>query len=304
MFTDGFVILYRKLKAWEWYDDVPCKVLFIHLIISVNYYQSKWRNVTINPGQFISSTDKLAKNTGLSIQQLRTAIKKLRSTNDIEVLTFSTYSIFTLTNWQKYQYKNDAFNRRATNEQQTGNKRATNEQQLINNNNKENKDNNIITFFETCWKYYPSRGKIKSGKKKALEYFINNIKESDYDKLLIAIRNYSKTKDVMSGYAMNMDKFLIHGYWQDFCTDEELTAKAFKKLKDSELEEVSNIVKREREETRRLEGIYNSLTEKDQELLRNQAIKIIENDSGRSCNCNDIIFKDFNIKLKIFDILK
>lgn len=40
---ETYIKLYRKLKDWEWYKDIPTKVLFLHLLIEVNFTEKKWQ---------------------------------------------------------------------------------------------------------------------------------------------------------------------------------------------------------------------------------------------------------------------
>ncbi len=37
-----WIKLYRKMKHWEWYDDIPTKVLFIELLLTVNSKDKQW----------------------------------------------------------------------------------------------------------------------------------------------------------------------------------------------------------------------------------------------------------------------
>lgn len=64
----------------------------------------------------------MASETGLSIQQIRSSIKKLKSTGEVTHEATSDYTILTLNNWAIY---NTQDNKRITNEQQTNNKRIT-----------------------------------------------------------------------------------------------------------------------------------------------------------------------------------
>lgn len=125
----GFITLHRKLTEWEWYKDVPVKTLFLHIVLMTNYKPKKWKGIIINRGEFLTGLISLAKNTGLSIQQIRTAIKKLKSTNEITTRATSEFTIIKLVNYSIYQDKKEGSNKpnneEATNEQQTSNKRAT-----------------------------------------------------------------------------------------------------------------------------------------------------------------------------------
>lgn len=77
--NNGFVKFDRKMTEWEWYRDVPTKVLFIHCIFRANWKIGCVNGTKIKRGQFVTSLAKLAEETGLTIQQTRTALKHLEA---------------------------------------------------------------------------------------------------------------------------------------------------------------------------------------------------------------------------------
>lgn len=80
MFTEGYINLHRKILNWEWYDDIPVCRLFIHLILTSNWTNVTWHGIEIKSGQKLTSREHLATETGLTEQQVRTALKKLQKT--------------------------------------------------------------------------------------------------------------------------------------------------------------------------------------------------------------------------------
>lgn len=119
--STGWIKLHRKIVDWEWYQDTPTKITFLHLLLSANHEKKNWRGVEIDVGQKITSTENLAKETGLSRQQIRTALEKLKSTNEITTKATSKYTLIELKNYKQYQEINQPRNKRATNEQPTNN---------------------------------------------------------------------------------------------------------------------------------------------------------------------------------------
>lgn len=102
MYT-GFILMHRKILDWEWYSDINTRILFIHLLIKANHKTSKWKNIEVLRGQLITSLEHLAVETGLSIQQVRTCLTKLKSTSEITCKSTSRYSIIMLNNYNQYQ---------------------------------------------------------------------------------------------------------------------------------------------------------------------------------------------------------
>ena len=128
---NGFAVLHRKMTKWEWYTDPNVCRLFTHLILMANWEDGRWRGIEIKRGQRLTSLSHLSKETGLSIQQVRTALDKLTSTHDITKLSTQRYTIITVTNYDKYQ----TVTHDTTNNQHTRNTLVT----TNNNNNKKNK---------------------------------------------------------------------------------------------------------------------------------------------------------------------
>lgn len=131
----GYIAIYRKLKDWEWYKNSVVKDVFIDCLLSANHKDGKWQGHCIKRGQFISSVGNIANSTGFSIQNVRTAIKSLKSTNELTSKSTNKYTVFTVLNYDLYQGANKQTNKQLTNKQQTTNK------QLTTNNNDNNEKN-------------------------------------------------------------------------------------------------------------------------------------------------------------------
>lgn len=121
----GFIKLHRQLLNWEWYDDINTFRLFTHLLLKANYEPTKWHGIDINIGQFLTSRESLAKQTGLTEQQVRTALTKLKSTSEITSQSNNNYTLITIINWHKWQQNNQPDNNPSTNHQPTDNQRIT-----------------------------------------------------------------------------------------------------------------------------------------------------------------------------------
>jgi len=190
--------VYRTLLEWEWYTDINTKSLFIHCLLKVNFKAKTWRGIKIEKGTFLTSLEKLADETGLSIQNVRTSLKKLESTNDITNKSHTKYRIITLNNYKKYNGVTD----KLTNNQQTTNKQLTTTKKEEKEEKEKNKD--IIDRFNLISDLHNVRS-IKGDRLKALNYIIkeyskkelfeviDNINTSDY--LLGKINNFKCSFD-------------------------------------------------------------------------------------------------------------
>lgn len=100
---NGFVFLYRRMLEWGWYKNSVVKDVFLHLLLTANYKETKWQNEILKKGEVVTSVKSLSESLGFSTQQVRTALNKLKLTNEISVRTTNKYSVITVLNWEFYQ---------------------------------------------------------------------------------------------------------------------------------------------------------------------------------------------------------
>ena len=136
---NGYIKLYRKMIDWGWYRDTNVKILFLHLLLIANFKESNFEDIIIKPGQMITSISSLAKETGLTSQNVRTALEKLETSKIITKQSTNRFTLITIENWSLYQEENSKVTSQLTNDQQTANKRLTNDQQRHKNDKNVNK---------------------------------------------------------------------------------------------------------------------------------------------------------------------
>lgn len=158
----GWIKLHRKFLDWEWFNKSEAVHLFLYMLLKANHKDGKWQGVDVKRGQFISSLGNISNATGLSIQVIRTNLKRLEKTSEIEVKSTSQFTIVTICKYECYQQENETTNKQLTNEQQTTNKQST-----TNKNEKNNKEINI-DYFDKFWTLY---GK-SIDKQKCLDKFV------------------------------------------------------------------------------------------------------------------------------------
>lgn len=139
MLNFGYIQLGRNFMDWRWYSDGNTVRLFLHLLMSVNYEDKEFQDITLRRGQRIASLAKLADELNLSVHQIRTALEHLEKTGDV---TRSSQGKFTIVTVNSY----DDFILPSKDGQSGGNETAeprqasgSNEINIINN-NKYNKD--------------------------------------------------------------------------------------------------------------------------------------------------------------------
>lgn len=100
---EGWIKLHRKMVNWEWYNDINVKVVFLHLLLTANHEDKKWQGIEIKRGQKITSLEYLSKETNLSIMKIRTALDKLKATNEITVKPTNKYTLINIVKYNDYQ---------------------------------------------------------------------------------------------------------------------------------------------------------------------------------------------------------
>jgi hypothetical protein len=102
----GFIKLYRSMLEWGWYKDANTKSLFLHLLLTANHKDNPFCGKLVKRGQRVCSRATLVKETGLSDNEIRTAIKHLL-TNEITSenirINRSNCTLITIVNYNKYQ---------------------------------------------------------------------------------------------------------------------------------------------------------------------------------------------------------
>lgn len=103
MFTQGYIKKHRTCLEWRWRKDPLIVALWDFILLSTNFKEANFENLTIQRGQFVTSLNTLSFETGISIRSVRTALKKLESSGELTIKTTSKFSILTIVNYDSYQ---------------------------------------------------------------------------------------------------------------------------------------------------------------------------------------------------------
>ena len=121
----GWIKIHRKFLDWEWFNKSEAVHLFMYLVLKANHKDGQWQGIDIKKGQFVTSFGKISSDTGISLQTIRTLLKKFEKTNEINIQTTNKFTIVTICKYECYQQENEPTNTLLTNEQQTTNKQLT-----------------------------------------------------------------------------------------------------------------------------------------------------------------------------------
>ena len=188
--SNGWIKIHRKLLDWEWYDEPNVMRLFLHLLLKANHKDKSYRGTLIKTGMLLTGRDLLAKETGLSIQQIRTAINKLKSTNEITIKTNKQGSVIQIVKYEEYQIVTNIVTNKQpdSNQQLTTNKNVKKEKKLV-----------YRSFKHLSITVEDVRKLDKDYTKKQIDYILD------------AIENYAKNKSYTSLY-LTAKKWLAKEY--------------------------------------------------------------------------------------------
>lgn len=186
---NGFILIHRKLLEWEWYSSVNDTRLFIHCLLKANWKDGKFKGVDIPRGSFVTSIRKLAKETGLSVKQVRVSLEHLKMTHELAHTTTSKYSIITINKYNDYQIDGTQIdNQRANKGQTKGNNRIKERKEIkeINIKEKYKKEKIEEIYFESLRvnsifnEFLELRKKLKAvNSDRAINTLINKLNKYD-----------------------------------------------------------------------------------------------------------------------------
>lgn len=146
----GWIKLDRGILRWEWYKNANTFRVFVHLLLTASIDESSFEGQVIGRGQCIISNQGVADALGISITNVRTALRHLLKTGEIDIKPTTKYQVVTIVNYDKFQGK---IKSRLTNKTEPESKVIANDSQtpdkqlttLKEYKNKEN-EKNIISF--------------------------------------------------------------------------------------------------------------------------------------------------------------
>ena len=100
--SEGYIKLFRDIQNWGWYTDNNAKALFLHCLLRANWKPALFLGRRIESGEFVTSLNKLAGETGMTVSQVRTALDKLKLTGELTEFKLQNYRIICITNYRMY----------------------------------------------------------------------------------------------------------------------------------------------------------------------------------------------------------
>ena len=161
-----YVKISRKILDWEWYTDINTKVLFLHILLKANWKDGRFQGIEIPRGSFVTSYQSLSDETGLTIRNVRTAIKHLENTEEVTVNRHAKFSVITVKNYNQYQTsdKQVTVNRQGSDSQVTTIEEGKKERKEEGKNNYQQ----IADMYNSICISYPKVQSLSDARKRAL----------------------------------------------------------------------------------------------------------------------------------------
>lgn len=99
----GSIKLHRSIVNWEWYSEPNTMRVFIHCLLKAQSIDSEFKSMTIKRGSFITGRNILAKELGLTPQQVRTVLDKLKNTSELNITSTTKGTLIEVVNYNTYQ---------------------------------------------------------------------------------------------------------------------------------------------------------------------------------------------------------
>lgn len=128
---NGWIHIHRKIKNWEWYSEGNTFRVFFHCLINANWRDRQWQGIHIPTGSLFTSILEIADQLNLSRQNVRTSIKRLKSTGEITTTPTNKGILITVckyADYNEFESKANQQNNQRANHHLTSSQPSTNHQ--------------------------------------------------------------------------------------------------------------------------------------------------------------------------------
>ena len=134
-----YIKIDRNIIRWRWFKNKNTLIVFLWLLLEANVSDHEFEHEIIHRGEVATSLKNLGISTGLTIQEVRTAILHLKSTGEITTRSSNRYQVITITNYKQYQDVQQAKQHKT--QQSINNQSTSNQQQYKKYKNDKNEKN-------------------------------------------------------------------------------------------------------------------------------------------------------------------
>lgn len=99
MAMEGFVKKPNALEKWAWIDEPKTVYIYIRLLLGAAWTETDYRNIHLRRGQIAISQRGFAEKCGMTRQELRTILERLKSTHKITITSTPKVSVITISDY-------------------------------------------------------------------------------------------------------------------------------------------------------------------------------------------------------------
>lgn len=183
----GFVKLNRDLLEWAWSDNAVTFGVYAKFLLLAAWKEIEYHGVRLKRGELLTNQSEIAQQTGLSRQQVRTVLDRLKATNKITIKQSGRNSIITMLDYDCETDFNQIDNRFSTTCQPDSNQTSLLKEEYKEDEEPKNarsrEGGELSESFEKFWSVYPKKTAKKDAfkawqKLKPDEELLNNILSS------------------------------------------------------------------------------------------------------------------------------
>jgi predicted transcriptional regulator len=193
----GWIKLHRSLLDWEWYKDHNTTRVLIHLLVSVNYEDKRWKGIDVKAGSIITSYSNLSNDIGLSVQQIRTILKRLKINKQINIQSTNKFIHISLIKWEELQEVNTKSTLKQHKSEQSNNNQITTTKE-----SKEIKNKEIHPMQKYVCDNYPIVSKMKT--QLTFEDCVKLNNEFDAKAIKEILESMENYKDILKKNSVNL----------------------------------------------------------------------------------------------------
>ena len=101
-----FIKLDRNILSWGWFSTPATLSVWLFILIKANISDRKFQGVPVRRGELVTSYNSIAEACGISVDKVRTAIKHLVDTGEIEKKGYNKFLHISVINYNTYQNTN------------------------------------------------------------------------------------------------------------------------------------------------------------------------------------------------------
>jgi len=216
--ADGWIKLWRKSIDSGLIKNHKVWIFWTYCLMKANHEKDYkcivgFQEVILQPGEFVFGLKISSKETGLSIQNIRTCLVFLKKCQNLTIKSTNKFSVITIINWATYQQIINETNKQS-NTKVTSNQQASNNiQEPKNKRTKEIKEI-LLPEFDKFWSIYNK----KTDRKKCFNKFIK-LKDSDREKIFQTLQTYIDSTPETQ-FRKNPVTYLNNESWNDEINNE------------------------------------------------------------------------------------